>query len=82
QYGKIVDFGYYDNEIIYIKSENKYYTNQITNPECLKYADVDCIYQIQEDKYLNKYKNNIFGYNGSKLILNDGKLLSFSSQAG
>ena len=82
QYGKIVDFGYYDNEIIYIKSENKYYTNQITNPECLKYADVDCIYQIKDDKYLNKYRNKVFGYNGGKLILKDGKLLSFSSKSG
>ncbi|MBR3362874.1 MAG: hypothetical protein IKG40_02995 [Bacilli bacterium] len=78
--GSIVDFNITDNKLtMYFKTNEKYYRNQIVNEECLKYADVLCEYQIKEDAYLNKYRNIIQAYNGDILILNSGKVLSFSN---
>lgn len=68
--GDIIDFNYAGNsEKTYIKTADKIYRMQKTNAkECLKYADVKCIYEMSEDTKLGEYFDRIIAYNGSTII--------------
>ena len=41
---------------------------EITNKDCLKYADVNCVYKLEEDTVLGKYIDRIVIFNGNYLI--------------
>lgn len=66
----IIDFNYKgESTSTYIKTEDSIYRMKITNYEkCSKYADVNCIYRIEKDDVLNKYKDRIIVFNGNTLI--------------
>lgn len=67
---KIVDFNYAgDSTNTYIKTEDSMYRMQAINyDKCSKYADVKCIYKMEKDEVLAKYKDKIIAYNGKTLI--------------
>ncbi len=66
----IIDFNYVgEKNTTYIKTEDSIYRMIATNyKECSKYADVDCIYKMQKDEVINKYKDRIIVYNGKTII--------------
>lgn len=78
---KIIDFNYAGNSLnTYIKTEDKVYRMKITNyNDCSKYADVDCIYRLEEDSIFDKYKDRIIMYNGSTLITDYNQVFSLSN---
>lgn len=66
---KIIDFNYMGESLnTYIKTEDKIYRMKITNKDCLKYADVNCVYKLEEDTVLGKYIDRIVIFNGNYLI--------------
>lgn len=67
---KIVDFNYAGESVsTYIKTLNSVYRMKAINYDrCSKYADVSCVYQLEKDETLEKYKDKIIVYNGSILI--------------
>lgn len=66
----IIDFNYVGETIgTYIKTEDSYYRMIATNyDDCSKYADVSCIYSIEKDEVLDKYKDKIIVFNGNIVI--------------
>ena len=66
----IIDFNYVGEKIgTYIKTEDSYYRMTAINySDCSKYADIDCIYKIEKDEVLDKYKDKIIVFNGKVLI--------------
>lgn len=78
RYGKIVDFNYdINNTNTFIRTDEAIYRMIKTNAkECDKYADIECQYEMGEDKQLIKYNNYIFGFNGQVLITSYGKVFN------
>lgn len=78
--GTIIDFYYSSNmPSNYIKTSTSYYTFKPNNEECKKYADIECNYELKKDELLNKYSNEIYAYNGKRVILSNGKVLDNTS---
>lgn len=74
--GDIVDFYYSDNLVDnYVRTTTNYYTSQLVDESCLKFADIKCEYELKVDKILNKYNSNVVAFNGRTLILKSGKVL-------
>ena len=66
----IIDFNYAgESSYTYVKTENSNYRMRATNYDnCSKYADVECIYKMEKDEVLDKYKDRIIVFNGKMLI--------------
>lgn len=66
----IIDFNYAgESSYTYVKTENSIYRMRATNYDnCSKYADVECIYKMEKDEVLDKYKDRIIVFNGKMLI--------------
>ena len=82
QYGaRIIDFNYAgDSLATFIKTEDKVYRMRISNSkECMKYADVDCIYEMKEDSMFDEYKDRIIAYNGALLITDYKQMFAVAS---
>ena len=71
---KIIDFNYAGNSTnTYIKTEDSIYRMKAINyDKCSKYADVSCIYKMEKDEVLTKYKDKIIAYNG-RIVITDYK---------
>lgn len=70
---KIIDFNYEgDSTSTYVKTDKNTYRMKITNLDCKKYADVSCIYKMQKDEVLDKYRDRIIVFNG-KILITDYK---------
>ena len=78
---KIVDFNYAgQTSSTYIKTEESVYRMKATNYDrCSKYADVSCIYSIEKDEVLGKYKDKIIAYNGGVLITDYNQIFNASN---
>ena len=76
----IIDFNYAGNDLsTYLTTSNKIYRMSYTNKDaCMKYADIDCTYELREDLVLSKYKDIIIGYNGNTLITSYKQVFSVS----
>ena len=79
--GDIIDFNYVGNsENTYIKTVDRIYRMQKVNKkECLKYADVKCIYEMSEDAELEEYLDKIIVYNGSTIITDYKQVFSLQN---
>ena len=66
----IIDFNYAgESSYTYVKTENSIYRMRATNYDnCSKYADVECIYKMEKDEVLDKYKDRIIVFNRKMLI--------------
>ena len=71
---KIIDFNYAGNSTnTYVKTEDNIYRMKAINyDKCSKYADVSCIYKMEKDEVLTKYKDKIIAYNG-RIVITDYK---------
>lgn len=78
---KIIDFNYAGNSTnTYIKTEDSIYRMKAINyDKCSKYADVSCIYKMEKDEVLTKYKDKIIAYNG-KIVITDYKQVFTSAR--
>jgi hypothetical protein len=47
--------------------------------ECSKYADVSCTFKMKEDETFEKYKDNIFAFNGNYLLTNYKKMFTLAN---
>ena len=47
--------------------------------ECMKYADVDCIYEMKEDSMFDEYKDRIIAYNGALIITDYKQMFAVAS---
>ena len=64
----------------FIKTEDKVYRMRISNSkECMKYADVDCIYEMKEDSMFDEYKDRIIAYNGALIITDYKQIFAVAS---
>lgn len=78
QYGMIEDFSYAGDSIgTFIRTEDKYFRMRANNyDKCSSYADVKCVYEMQEDLVLEEYLDKIILYNGTSLIMNYGQMFT------
>ena len=78
---KIIDFNYSgESSTTYLKTEVGYYRMKAINYDsCSKYADVNCIYNLEEDEILNKYKDRIIAFNGKTLITDYKQVFTISN---
>jgi len=76
----IIDFNYVgDNPSTYIKTEDSIHRMKAINySDCSKYADVSCIYEMQKDEVINKYKDRIIAYNGKTVITDYKQIFTIS----
>ena len=51
----------------------------INYEKCSKYADVTCIYRVEKDEVLDKYKDRIIAYNGKTLITDYKQVFNLSN---
>ena len=79
--GDIIDFNYIGEKLgTYVKTSDKIYRMKSTNSkECSKYADVDCIYAMEEDTDLEENLDKIIAFNGSLLITNYKQMFTASN---
>jgi len=68
--GRIIDFGYAGNSLnSFVKTEDKIFRMRMKNPEeCLKFADIECQFEMREDPIFEEYKDRIISFNGATLI--------------
>lgn len=78
---KIVDFNYAgESSSTYIKTEDAVYRMKATNYDrCSKYADVECIYEIERDEVFDKYGDRIIAFNGNILITDYKQVFKLSN---
>ena len=79
----IKTFNSYNDQVNLIVTDKAIYTNKITNPECMQYADVECELEFTKNevlkesmddiKYINSYNNSTVLY-----ITKDNAMYSFN----
>ena len=78
----ITSFTVSNKEINYVVTTNGVYTNKITNPECMNYADIDCKYELTENTILTENMetiNYINLFNNEVKYIKDSKIFSFNA---
>ena len=77
---KIVDYNYAGNSLnTFIKTEKNLYRMHITNKECTKYADVTCVFALEEDEIFIDYKERILAFNGSMILTDYNQIFTINS---
>ena len=77
---KIIDYNYAGNSLsTFIETEKDVYRMHITNQECTKYADINCVFALKKDEMFNEYKERILAFNGSMLLTDYNQLFTLSS---
>ncbi len=79
--GNIIDFSYQGNSTgTFMRTTNTVYRLRASNAEeCSKYADVECVYKMEEDDAFLNHKDKIISFNGSTLITSYGKIFTVAS---
>ena len=77
----IIDFNYAGESLsTYVRTQDKIFRMQITNKkDCTKYADIKCIYSMEEDTKLEKYSNRIIAFNGNTIITDYKQVFNLSN---
>lgn len=79
--GNIIDFHYKKNDLTtFVKTNKGIFRLRASNKEqCEKYADVECIYKMQEDEAFINHREKILTFNGTTLITTYGKIFTVAS---
>lgn len=77
---EIIDFNYAgDSLTTFIRTEKRVYRMHITNEDCMKYADIKCVYALEEDSIFKEYEEEILMFNGSMLLTDYNQLFTVAS---
>ena len=76
--GPIIDFDYAGESAgTFFRTRQRIYRMDAANKEeCTNYADIACQYQLVRSEGLEEYLDDIIAYNGSTLIMSNGKIFN------